>query len=266
MKDYYQILGVPENAAEEEIKKAFRRLAFRYHPDKNPGDEKQAEEKFKDINEAYGVLGDREKRQQYDAVRKSPFAGAGYNAGSGFQYSPQDIFSGIFSNPAVFAEMRRMFGEAGLRFDDDFLSRTFFSRGGISFQVFTFPGAQGERFDYHPYSEVTTPIRKPGFWERLLFRMAIGFTRFVLRQLFGLAYKPIEEKGLDEQIELELSPSEAKNGCEKVVSVKRGNKTKKLKVKVPAGTAENTRIRLKGMGESSGNNQGDLYLHIRIKD
>ncbi len=63
MKDYYRILGVLDSASQEEIKSAFRKLAFKYHPDTNPGNEKQAEEKFKEINEAYGVLGDKDKRQ-----------------------------------------------------------------------------------------------------------------------------------------------------------------------------------------------------------
>jgi len=61
MKDYYQTLGVPDNASQEDIKRAFRKLAFKYYPDTNPGNEKQAEAKFKEINEAYGVLGDKDK-------------------------------------------------------------------------------------------------------------------------------------------------------------------------------------------------------------
>ncbi len=65
-KDYYQVLGVDSDATQEEIKRAFRRLALRYHPDHNPGDPKQAEEKFKEINEAYEVLSDEAKRRQYD--------------------------------------------------------------------------------------------------------------------------------------------------------------------------------------------------------
>ena len=81
MKDYYQILGIPENSDQEGVKRAFRKLAFKYHPDTNPGNEKQAEEKFKEINEAYGVLGDGERRQQYDSARKGVFAGAGYDGG-----------------------------------------------------------------------------------------------------------------------------------------------------------------------------------------
>jgi DnaJ-class molecular chaperone len=65
-KDYYRILGVPRNASAQEIKKAYRKLAMQYHPDRNPGKEQQANEKFKEINEAYGVLGDPKKKKQYD--------------------------------------------------------------------------------------------------------------------------------------------------------------------------------------------------------
>lgn len=68
MKDYYKALGVSRDTSQEEIKKAFRRMALRYHPDRNPQDQKQAEEKFKAINEAYQVLGDEGKRQQYDYI------------------------------------------------------------------------------------------------------------------------------------------------------------------------------------------------------
>ena len=99
MKDYYQILGVPDSASQEDIKGAFRKLAFEFHPDTNPGNEKQAEEKFKEINEAYGVLGDRNKRQQYDFARKGQVAGVGYD--TAFQYSQQDIFRDTFANQAM---------------------------------------------------------------------------------------------------------------------------------------------------------------------
>ena len=74
-KDYYKILGVDKNSSEEQIKKAFRKLAHEYHPDKSKGDE----DKFKEINEAYQVLGNKEKRKQYDQ-----FGSAGFNPGSGF--------------------------------------------------------------------------------------------------------------------------------------------------------------------------------------
>lgn len=87
-KDYYWVLGVDRDATMVEIKRAFRRLAFRYHPDQNPGDTKQAEEKFKEINEAYEVVGDEAKRGQYDYLmnrieqRQSMFAFNGATSGN----------------------------------------------------------------------------------------------------------------------------------------------------------------------------------------
>ena len=90
-KDYYQILGVGENAGPDDVKKAYRKLAKKYHPDSNPGDDRAAE-KFKEINEANEVLSDPKKRKQYDDLRH--FAHAGYGAG-GFQqgFDINDIFS-----------------------------------------------------------------------------------------------------------------------------------------------------------------------------
>ncbi|PWB79371.1 MAG: hypothetical protein C3F08_06925, partial [Candidatus Methylomirabilota bacterium] len=83
-KDYYAILGVPPGASGEELKKAYRRLALQYHPDKNPSDS-MAEERFKEISEAYAVLADHAKRQQYDTFRQNP-PRAG-DAPGGFRYS-----------------------------------------------------------------------------------------------------------------------------------------------------------------------------------
>ncbi|GAB4200889.1 MAG: molecular chaperone DnaJ [Bacteroidia bacterium] len=106
-RDYYEILGVPRNANEEEIKKAYRKLAVKYHPDKNPGN-KEAEEKFKEINEAYEVLSDKEKRSRYDqfghaGVGSSAasdgtggfYGGAGVNMDDIFSHF-EDIFGGSF--------------------------------------------------------------------------------------------------------------------------------------------------------------------------
>ncbi len=75
-KDFYSTLGVSKNSSDEEIKKSYKKLAFKYHPDRNKGD-KKSEEKFKEINEAYQILGDPEKRSQYDAYGSSAFEGGG---------------------------------------------------------------------------------------------------------------------------------------------------------------------------------------------
>jgi DnaJ-class molecular chaperone len=264
MKDYYQILGVPDNASQEDIRRAFRRLAFQHHPDTNPGNEKQAGEKFKEINEAYGVLGDKAKRQQYDFARKGQFAG--YGAGyQGFQYSQQDIFRDTFSNQAMFNELNRMFAQAGLRFDQDFLNRVFFGGRGFIFQTFTTPGGTGPSV-YQPFYQPTgASTYKPGWIERLLSKIAVKISRYVLKKLFGFEFEPLPKQRLDQHTELDISPSEASAGCEKRVTFKQGKKTRKLMVKVPPGVKSGTKIRLKGMGNTEDKKHGDLYLHVKIK-
>ena len=90
IKNYYQVLGVDSDVSQEEIKRAFRRLALRYHPDRNPDDQKQAEERFKEINEAYEVLGDSSKRQRYDFL----IAGRGQRR----VFIEKDLFGRGYSN------------------------------------------------------------------------------------------------------------------------------------------------------------------------
>ncbi len=127
MKDYYQTLGLPDNAGQEEIKSAFRRLALKYHPDTSSDEKELAEENFKEINEAYYVLGDKSKRQLYDFARRGQFASAGYDARyGGFPYSQEDIFRYIFSNQAGFDELSRMFNQGGPTYDQDLLDHVFF--------------------------------------------------------------------------------------------------------------------------------------------
>ena len=107
-KDYYDILGVDRKASQDDIKKAFRKLARKYHPDLNPGD-KTAEHKFKELNEAYEVLGDEKKRSDYDQFGKSPFDSGGpgfdyraYTSGDRFDFG--DIFSDMFGAGRGFEE------------------------------------------------------------------------------------------------------------------------------------------------------------------
>jgi DnaJ-class molecular chaperone len=247
MKDYYQILGVNENASQEEIKRAFRKLAFKHHPDTNPGNEEQAAERFKEINEAYGVLGDASKRRQYDLARKGQFAGVGYDSG----YSQQDIFRDIFSNPAMVDELNRMFAQAGLRFDPEFLNRVFFG------------GRMGYYQPSYTYTSVST-YNKPSWIERLLSKIMVKVGRFALKRLLGVEFEP--PKVLDRHMELEILPAEAASGGEKRVTYKRDGRKKKLMVKIPPGIKTGTKIRLKGMGAKEGKKSGDLYLHIKVKD
>lgn len=260
MKDYYNILGVGENASKEEIRKAFRKLAFEHHPDKNPGKEKQAEEKFKEINEAFGVLGDESKRQQYDLARKSGFVG--YGAGQQpFSYSQQDIFQGIFSNPAMAEELNRMFAQSGLRFDREFLNKTYFGGKGFTFQFYGSP--------FGSYSNNQTsqsvPAEMMGFKPNWIERQFIKAGKFALSKLTGVRFAPTL-KDLDEHRDFEISLEEATAGGEKHFTYRRGMKRKKLMVKIPAGIKSGTRIRLKGMGHTESNRSGDLYLHVKVKE
>ena len=140
-RDYYGILGVPRNASDGEIKKAYRKLAMQYHPDRNPGKEEWANEKFKEINEAYGVLGDPQKRKQYDQF------GTVGNIG--------DVFSSPFTT-TTFQEMMKDLGGVGLRFDflDDIFG-DFLKGRGSSFSFRSFGGRPGRvRFEARPGQEI----------------------------------------------------------------------------------------------------------------
>jgi curved DNA-binding protein len=259
VKDYYQILGVSENAGESEIKSAYRKLAFKHHPDTNPGNEKEAEAKFKKINEAYCVLGDMIKRRQYDAARRGQPVGGGYQ---GFTYSQQDIFRGMFAGEAAFAEMQRMFAQAGLRFDRDFVSRVFF--GGKGFTVYSFGGAASPRQGAYEMAGVSA--YRPGLVERAFSKVAAGLGKFILKRVFGLKFEePEARKKLDKHLGLEISRAEALSGGEIPIAYKQGRKKIRLIVKIPAGVRTGTKIRLKGMGLTKGEKTGDLYLHVRVK-
>lgn len=108
-KDYYELLGVAKNASDDDLKKAYRKLAVQYHPDKNPGD-KVAEEKFKEIAEAYGILSDSEKRQRYDQFGHQGVSGAGGGGPQGVNM--EDIFGSVFGDDSPFGSF---FGGGGRR-------------------------------------------------------------------------------------------------------------------------------------------------------
>jgi molecular chaperone DnaJ/curved DNA-binding protein len=257
MKDYYKILGVSENANQQQIKSAFRKLAFQYHPDKNPGNEKAAEAKFKEINEAFAVLGDENKRKQYDLARKGAYAGAGYE---GFNYSQQDIFNSMFTNQAFYEELSRIFSQAGLRFDRNFYEQTF-TNGNVIFRFYTSTGNKGPNYSGSQFTSQADSY-KPNWLERMVTGLLNKITRHILKRLFGIEYKP----DLNIHSELEIIPDEALSGTEKEITYQRGKRKKKLVVKIPAGVETGTKIRLKGMGLAQKNNTGDLIVHIRVRE
>ena len=97
-RDFYDVLGVSKNASPEELKSAYRKLAVKHHPDKNPGD-KASEDKFKEASEAYGILSDKEKKQNYDNFGHAAFEGGGGRQGGGFGGADfSDIFEDFFGD------------------------------------------------------------------------------------------------------------------------------------------------------------------------
>ena len=251
MKDYYSILGMSEGASEEEIKHAFRRLAMKYHPDRNSGNEKWAGEKFKEINEAYAILGDEGKRQEYDRIRGAGFDGYGPQYAGGRYYSREQVFRDAFTNPYLFQELARMFQGAGLRFDEGFVDNMFFGGRGFTFVFSGQPDWKGQQYRSTEY--------KPPLFLRLMGKAM----KFALRKMLSVESLPY--RGADLYHEIALSPKEAAAGVEKKIKYQRGKERKKLVVKVPAGVTNGTKIRLRGMGLKGGS-PGDLYVTVRVKN
>jgi DnaJ-class molecular chaperone len=252
-RDYYQVLEIEREASPQKIKEAYRRLAFQYHPDKNRGNP-SAVERMKEINEAYAVLSDPNKRRNYDTFheRYGPY---GYDR---FKqtYSEQDIFRGSDINQ-IFEEMARAFGFRG--FDEVF--RESYGQGYRTFE-FRRPGAFGKGFvffgpgfgrRYHQEIPVSSGIF-PGYLGKLF--------RYLLKNTLGIR---APEKGKDLNDVIYLEPQQAQEGGRgKFLHRKR---SKELIVTIPPGVREGQKIRLKGMGEpgKDGGEPGDLYLKVKIK-
>lgn len=245
--DYYETLGVPRTASQEEIQRAYRKLARKYHPDVNKS--KGAEESFKKIGEAYEVLRDPEKRKRYDSL------GANWREGQDFSPPPgwEDIFSGARSGGAWGAPGGGMrfetFGDFG-DLGDRIFGRSGFGRSGFSdFFERLFGGAMGaEGGD----SSSATRSGWPG----------PGPTR------------PDGHTPGDHEADITISLEEAYFGTKKLISFETTHangfgagrrKTRQISVNIPAGTVEGKKLRLAGQGAASGSGRaGDLYLTIHI--
>lgn len=259
-KDYYEILGVDKNASPEQIKQAYRKLAFQYHPDRNK-ENPAATGRMKEINEAYATLSDSRKRREYDALREQygPFAYDRFRQ----THSPEDIFRGS-DITQIFEEFAKAFG---FRSSDEIFREFYgteyraseFRRPRVSGRGFVFFGPSRREYGardqrVHP-AQGQVPVPFPGILGRL--------TKYALKKLTGIQFP---ERGKDWKDVITLSPEEAQKGGEVECPYKKWGKPRNLMVKIPAGIKNGQQIRLKGMGATgkAGGEPGDLYLQVRI--
>ncbi len=251
------------NAVDEDIKRAYRRLALEWHPDRNPGNPK-ATERFQEISEAYAVLIDPIKRRQYDVSRRP-------GSTERFTYSRDDLFREMFSNPsafAVFEEIAREFERMGMRVDRHYFQRDLF--GGRT--VLT-----GGVFIISPLSPILALFRlaraalsQPGSSGSIEAdsRQPSILGRFA-RWLLGAPSLPAvtRERPLEDALTLELEPEEAARGVQKRILVGVDGAPRQLLVNIPPGVRTGVRLRLRSQEESSAEGSaGELFLKIQVKN
>ncbi len=287
-KDYYKILGVKPDASIDEIKKAYRRLALLYHPDKNPGD-KQAEEKFKEIAEAYEVLSDPQKRKKYDMLRNTGgqfrgFGGMGDPFGQGaYQYE-------TYTNEDVYNSdiWEVLFGGKRSRgFDFSEFFRTFFGGGSTKSK-----SSKQQKKGKDIIGEITITLEeaykgtariinvkgekmrikiKPGTKDNLMIKIAgkgypspypDGEPGDLYIKIRVQPHPIFKRKGNDLFTEEEVDIYTVLLGGEKIIQTLKG----KIKIKIPAGIKYGKTLRIKGYGmpEYANPSQfGDLYVKIK---
>ncbi|MCM8772248.1 MAG: molecular chaperone DnaJ [Candidatus Omnitrophica bacterium] len=256
-KDYYEILGVPKDASIDEIKKAYRDLALKYHPDRNPGN-KEAEEKFKEITEAYEVLSDPEKRKIYDMYGHAGFGPTGFDWTQDFsrvRMDFSDIFGDIFSD--FFSDI---FGPEFTR------TRTKRTKGSdLEYRIYislkevatgTEKYINISRFDECPECNGTGSKTKSG---KITCPTCHGRGKVVKTSGFLTISQTCPKcKGEGEILS---------DPCQNCRGTGRIRNTHKIKVKIPAGVEDGVSLRLKGEGDVGpyGGERGDLYVTVFIE-
>lgn len=283
--DYYSILGVSQEASSEDIKKVYRKLALETHPDRNPGDA-GAEERFKKISEAYGVLIDPQKRAQYDQYRQFGMAGGrGGAAGPGFAYSQEEIFRDFFNSryaQDIFGDMQREFQRMGFRFDDTFFNRLFFSEKPIIFQGIFWSGPGGTRvIRFGDVGKAAGARRTEGSGSSFREEAPVGELKpkglletgvsllakagkkvggYVLKKalgwITGSSGEPRDAQtaqaqggsSSDVMYELVISSVDALRGASVEVGIPHLENGRKVTVRIPPGVHSGTRLRLRELG------------------
>ena len=254
-RDYYEVLGVARNAAPEEIKKSYRKLALQFHPDRNPGD-KHAEEKFKEAAEAYAVLSDASKRSQYDQFGHS-LGGRGFQGFEGFEENFRgfgDVFGDIFEDFFGVGGGGRGQGARGRRGSDmemgvEITLEEVLKGKEMNLEVprrETCAACGGEGAEKGSKKNVCKDCGGHGE-----VRVSQGF--FTMRRTCPAC------QGAGERIE---------KPCRECRGEGRVKKTRKLNIKIPAGIESESRLKVTGEGEAGlkGGGRGDLYVHILVKE
>jgi molecular chaperone DnaJ len=264
-RDYYEILAVARDVSTEDLKKSYRKLAVKYHPDKNPGD-KESEEKFKELGEAYDVLSDEQKRAAYDRFGHAAFQQGGAARGGGF-HDPFDLFREVFGGGGGG-------GGAGNIFEQ------FFGGGG---------GARGEResrqrgsdlrYDLQiTLEEAATGVEKEIEVSKLedcavcRGSGAEGGSRVVTCPTCSGRGQVVSSRGFFQVSQTcprcRGTGQSVERPCPKCHGEGRAEKTARIKFKVPAGVDDGSKMRIPGNGEAGirGGPRGDLYVVIHVKE
>jgi len=254
-RDYYEVLGVARGASEEDLKKAYRRLAIQLHPDRNPGN-KQAEERFKEVNEAYQVLSDPERRSQYDRFGHSAFQGpqgqgpfGGFDFSQGFEEVFSDIFGDFFGTGRGRARSRSRRGD-DLRYDleVEFEEAARGTEKVVRFQRLTLcESCNGSR----ARGGSTGARQCPNCRGSGQVRTQQGF--------FSISTTCSQCRG---------EGSIISDPCPKCQGQGRLRKQESLSVRIPPGVDNGSRLKLRGEGEAGygGGTPGDLYVIIHVKE
>ncbi len=263
-KDYYEILGVPKSSSEEELKKAYRKLALKYHPDRAPEDKKKEyEEKFKEISQAYGVLSDKDKRAQYDRFGQAPEGGRGFSQqdfGSFYDaFGGRDAFEDLDLGH-VFSEM---FGFGGGRRTEKAAQQ----QGqdiSIDLTIELDEAFKGVSKEIELKKMATCPEcsgRGGSDFKKCSVCHGSGYQQVQKQSLFGVFIQQKVCATCHGQGEV---PNKI---CSKCAGDGRMREIKKIKIDIPAGIHTGQTIKLPGQGEAAlrGGRYGDLFARIRIK-
>ena len=258
-RDYYEVLGVERNASEEEVKRAYRKLAVKFHPDKNP-DDPQAEEKFKELGEAYDVLMDPHKRAAYDRFGHSAFAPGGGGFGGGTFHDPFEIFREVFGGAGFGGGIFETFFGGGGRTEDrrrgsdlryDMEIKLEEAAVGAEKQIEIEKLDTCDKCGGSGAEPGSRAIRCPSCGGRGQVVSSRGF--------FQISQTCPQCRGAGEIIE---------KPCQKCRGDGRIEKLSRINLKIPAGIREGTRLRSLNNGEAgvNGGPPGDLYVVIHIKE